>query len=144
VAAFLALAVAGVASDDGQTVRGAYLAMEPLGWFVLVPLSLGSLLTGLVQSLGSPWGVFRHYWVVAKLVLNLIATTVLLLYMQTLGELAERARSTGAVGTLRSPSPVVHAGAGLLLLLAATALAVYKPRGLTAYGRRRLRESRGR
>lgn len=58
---FLALGVAGMTSQDGQLVRGAYLAMESIGWFVLVPLSLASLLTGLVQSLGTRWGLFRHY-----------------------------------------------------------------------------------
>jgi hypothetical protein len=53
-------------------------------WFVLVPLSLASLLTGLVQSLGTPWGLFRHYWVLFKLLINVLATIVLLMYMQTL------------------------------------------------------------
>src|SRR4051794_30986768 len=51
VAASLALAVAGLTSQDAHTVRAAYLAMEWTGWFVLVPFSLASLLTGLVQSL---------------------------------------------------------------------------------------------
>jgi hypothetical protein len=67
VAGFLALAVAGLTSQDAQTVRAAYLAMELTAWFVIAPLSLASLLTGLVQSLGTTWGLFRHYWVVAKL-----------------------------------------------------------------------------
>ena len=42
-------------------MRGAYLAMDLIGWFVIVPLSLASLLTGLVQALGTTWGLFRHY-----------------------------------------------------------------------------------
>jgi hypothetical protein len=56
VVAFLGLAIVGLVSPDAQTVRGAYLVMEPVGWFVLVPLALASLLTGLVQSLGTTWG----------------------------------------------------------------------------------------
>jgi DMSO/TMAO reductase YedYZ heme-binding membrane subunit len=60
VAVFLALSVAGVTSEDPQVVRAAYIAMESIGWLVLVPLSLASLLTGLVQSLGTKWGLFRH------------------------------------------------------------------------------------
>src|SRR5213593_3677356 len=88
VAGFLALAVAGLTSQDAQMVRGTILAMEPMGWFVLVPLSLASLLTGLVQSLGSTWGLFRHHWVLAKLLINVFASFVLLLYMQTLDDLA--------------------------------------------------------
>ncbi|MGH3928964.1 MAG: DUF2269 domain-containing protein, partial [Pseudonocardiaceae bacterium] len=59
VVVFLALAVIGLTSQDAQTVRGAYLVMEPAAWFVLVPLAFASLLTGLVQALGTPWGLFR-------------------------------------------------------------------------------------
>jgi hypothetical protein len=140
VAVFLALAVAGLTSQDAQIVRAAYLTMDWAGWFVLVPLAVASLLTGLVQSLVTHWGLLRHYWVLAKLLINLFATIVLLLYMQTLGSLAGLAADTTLsrddLGVLRSPSPVLHAGAALLLLLLATGLAVYKPRGLTRFGRK--------
>jgi hypothetical protein len=146
VACFLALSVAGLASQDAQTVRAAYLAMEATGWFVLVPLSLASLLTGLVQSLGTKWGLVRHYWVLAKLLINVFATIVLLLYMQTLdyfaGVAAETTLSSDDLSGLRDPSPALHAGAALLLLLVATVLAVYKPRGMTPYGQRKHHEQR--
>jgi hypothetical protein len=146
VVSFLALSVAGLTSQDAQTVRAAYLVMEPIGWFVLVPLSLASLLTGLVQSLGTTWGLFRHYWVVFKLLINLFATIVLLMYMQTLdhfvGVAAETPLSGGDLSGLRSPSPALHAGLALLLLLVATTLAVYKPRGMTPYGQRKQLEQR--
>ncbi len=146
VASSLALAVAGLTSQDAQLVRGAYLAMELTGRFVLVPLSLASLLTGLVSSLGTPWGLFRHYWVLVKFLINVFATIVLLMYMPTLGTLRDVAAETTLAGRdlggLRSPSPVIHAGAALLLLLVATTLAVYKPRGITPYGRRKQRERR--
>lgn len=138
VAGFLALAIVGLASEDTQTVRAVYIAMEPIAWFVVLPLSLASLLTGLVQSLGTVWGLFRHYWVVAKLVINLVATVILMLYMRTLGDLADSASQPGvSTSDLRDPSPVLHAGVALVLLLTATTLAVYKPPGVTPYGRRR-------
>ncbi len=137
VAASLALAVAGLTSRDAQTVRAAYLTMELTGWYVLVPLSLASLLSGLVQALGTTWGLFRHYWVLVKLVLNVFATVVLLLYMQSLGYLADVAAKTSELDELRDPSPVLHAGTAVLLLLGATTLSVLKPRGLTRYGRRK-------
>jgi hypothetical protein len=115
--------------------------MELTGWVVLVPLSLASLLTGLVCSLGSSWGLFRHYWVLFKLVINLVATIILLLYMQTLDYLGDVAAATtlsnGQLRGLRSPSPTLHAAAALLLLLVATTLAIYKPRGMTRYGQRK-------
>ncbi len=139
VACFLALAVAALASQDAQVVRAAHLMMQPAGWFVLVPLSIASLVTGLVQSLGTRWGLFRHYWVVVKLLINVVATVVLLLYMQSVGDLADVASSGGDLGRLRDPSSVIHAGAALVLLLVATTLSVYKPAGMTRYGQRKLR-----
>ena len=140
VASSLALAIAGLVSEDPQTVRGAYLNLELLGWYVLVPLSFASLLTGLVSSLGTSWGLFRHYWVVAKLVINVFATVVLLMYMRSLDHLADLAASSGDLGAVRSSSPVLHAGAALLLLLVATVLGLYKPRGVTRHGWRKQQE----
>jgi hypothetical protein len=146
VAGTLGLAIAGLTSQDAQLVRAAYLAMEFTAWFVLVPLAGASLLTGLVQSFGTKWGLVRHYWVLFKLLINVFATIVLLMYTQTLGSLADvaaaSAPSSDPLGGLRSPSPVLHAGVALLLLLAATALAVYKPPGVTRYGRRKQHEQR--
>ena len=93
------------------------------------------------MSVGTPWGLFRHYWVLAKLLLNVFASIVLLMYTQTLGYLADVAADTTLpsddLSGLSSPSPVLHAGAGLLLLLVAVTLSVYKPRGMTSYGRRK-------
>jgi hypothetical protein len=143
VAGFLALAVIGLTSEDAQTVRGAYLVMEPAAWLVLVPLAFASLLTGLVQSLGTPWGLFRHYWVLFKLLINLFATIILLMYMGTFRLMAAVAADQNAdLSLVRNPSPVVHAGAALLALLVATTLSVYKPQGMTPYGRRKRHEQR--
>jgi len=141
VAAFLALAVTALGSNDADLVRGAYLAMDVTGWWVLVPLSVACLLTGVVQSLGTHWGLLQHYWVLATLVINLTATVVLVMFLGTLGELTGKLRATGlndaAVLELRDPSPVVHAAAALVVLLLATGLSVVKPRGRTRYGQRR-------
>ncbi|PAQ09427.1 hypothetical protein [Mesorhizobium temperatum] len=143
VAGFLALAVAGLASKDLQMVRAAYLAMELTAWYVIVPLVLASLVTGLVQSLGTNWGLFRHYWVLAKLLLNILVTVVLLLQLNLIGYLADiAAETTFSIADLRELriSPVIHAAGGLLVLLVPVALSLYKPRGLTPYGWRKQHE----
>ena len=140
VAAFLALAVAGLTSRDAQTVRASYLAMELVGWYVIVPLCLASLLTGLVQSLVTQWGLFRHYWVLLKFLVTVVSAFILFVYTKTLGHLgALAADATLSVGDLRNPSPVLHSGAALVALLAAMTLSVYKPRGMTRYGLRKQR-----
>src|SRR5215218_8939808 len=94
VAAVLALAIVGLAGTEAETVRSAYVAMELIGWTALLPLSFASLASGLLQALGTSWGLFRHYWVVTKLVMNLLAIAVLVMYMQTLNSLADIARDT--------------------------------------------------
>ena len=140
VAAFLGLGVVGLTSRDADTVRGVYLVMEPAAKLVLVPLAFASLLTGVVQSLVTAWGLFRHYWVVFKQLINVVSTVVLLAYMDTFRALADAAADERlGLAALRSVSPVLHAALALLLLLAATVLAVYKPRGVTPYGRRKRR-----
>jgi hypothetical protein len=32
-------------------------------WLVIMPLSVATLVSGLVQALGTTWGLLRHYWV---------------------------------------------------------------------------------
>jgi hypothetical protein len=138
VMAFLALAVIALTSDDEATVRGAYLVMAPASWFVLVPLAHVSLLSGVALSLGTPWGLFRHYWVVLKLLITVFSTAILLIYMRTFREMAGVAADPVVeLGLVRNPSPVVHAILALVLLMTATVLAIYKPFGMTAYGQRK-------
>jgi len=131
VAAFLALAVAGLTSRDAQMVRTAYAAMELTARWVIVPLAVASLLSGIIQSLGTPWGLFRHYWVLAKLPL--------------IGYAARRAATTSLSGPdlhAAGMQLAIHATGGLLVLLLITALSVYKPWGLTGYGQRKQQERR--
>ena len=141
--AFLALAVIGVTSEDERTARGAYLVMAPAAWFVLVPLAHASLLSGIALSLGTPWGLFRHYWVVVKLGMTVFATVILLIYMGTFRQMAGVAADPVMdLAIVRNASPIVHTVLALVLLLAATVLGVYKPFGMTDYGRRKHKEQR--
>jgi hypothetical protein len=138
VACFLALAIVGLASQDAQTVRAVYLVSEPIALLVLVPLAVASLLTGTVQSLGTRWGLFQHYWVVFKFVITIIAAAVLLSYTRTISQVADAAAVAGVdPSQLRNTSFILHSAGGLLALAAATVLAVYKPPGMTRYGRRK-------
>lgn len=145
VGAFLALALAGLTSRDLGMSRASYVAMELVGWSVIVPLSVASLLSGVVQSLGTPWGLFRHYWVLIKLIIAVLATILLLVHMQPVEHLSSAAADTTLFGDefrgMRIQL-IADAAAALAVLLVATTLSVYKPRGLTRYGRRKQREQR--
>jgi hypothetical protein len=150
VASFLVLSIAGLASQDAEVVRAAYLAMNLIGLFIIVPTSLAALATGLVQALGSQWGLMRHYWVLVKFLLVIFATIALLLHQFTAVAEAAKLVSGAAGGTLRSAELsrvgiqlVADSGVALLLLLTATTLAVYKPWGMTRYGRRKQHDDTG-
>jgi len=145
VATFLILAVTGLRSQDAQLVRAAYLATDLITWFMIVPLAFASLLTGLVVSLGTQWGLFRHYWVLVKFMLTVLATVLLLLHTQPIGRLAGVARVSNVSGAAVEGLQIQlvgDAGAALLALLVNVTLSVYKPRGLTPYGRRKQQELR--
>jgi hypothetical protein len=145
IAAFLALALAGLTSQDAQMVRAAYPAMALIARFVIVPLTFASLLTGLIQSLGTPWGLFRHYWVLVKLWLTAFAAVVLLVQMELIGEAARLAAETDlSRADLRAAGIqlAVHAAGGLLVLLVPAVISVYKPPGMTRYGWRKQHEQR--
>jgi hypothetical protein len=140
VGSFLALAVAGLTTQNAEIVRAMYIGMELTGWYVIVPFCLAAMITGLVMSLGTPWGLFRHYWVLVKFLISVIAALLLFGFTQTLGSLGELAANpTLSIEQLRTlnQSPALHSGGGLLALLVTTILAVYKPWGMTPYGRRK-------
>jgi hypothetical protein len=151
VFAYLALSTAAMTSQDPQTVRAAWIAMELTGWYAIVPLALASVVTGLVMALGTKWGLLRHYWVLISFVLTVLATVVLLLHMPDVSVLADVARE-GEGGRLDvmgshlyarlANGDLLHPALGLVVLLVVQVLNVYKPRGMTRYGWRKDEERR--
>jgi hypothetical protein len=148
VAAFLALAIVGLSSGETEIVRAAYVAMHLVTWYVIIPFCGASLLTGVAESLGTPWGLFRHYWVVTKLVLTVLATVILLVHTWPIDRVATVAvqRTLGSADLRQLRIQLVgDACAALFVLLVTTTLSVYKPWGMTPYGvRRQLDETEGR
>ena len=145
VAGFLALAIAGLTSRDDQTVRSVYLMLDLIAWYVIIPLCLASVFTGLVSSLSTTWGLFRHYWVLLKILITVPSSLMLLVHMQPISYIAGVAEKTPlSIADLHGLKIqlVVEAGAALLVLIVATALSVYKPKGLTRYGWRMQRQQR--
>jgi hypothetical protein len=136
VTTFLALAVTGLNSTNTQIVRSSYLVMPLITGYILVPLAFAALLTGLVLSIGTKWGLLRYYWVLAKLLINSLSIPILLLHTRLIREVASAAAITAlAPADLHDDRVqlVTIAAAALLALLAATILSVYKPSGVTSY-----------
>ncbi len=149
VAGFLALSIAGLTSHDGEVVRGAYLSMDLISRFVIIPMCFAALATGLLQALGTPWGLFRYYWILLKFGLAIFATIALLMHQFAVMAVAAKRVSGAAAETLFSAdlgplkTELVRAPSlAILLLLVVTTLGVYKPWGLTRYGRRKRQEPR--
>jgi hypothetical protein len=81
---FIALNIAGLTSHNAQVIQSTYFAMDLIGWYVILPSCLGALLTGLIQSLGTKWDLFKHYWILIKFLLTVGSTFLLLLHMQNI------------------------------------------------------------
>ena len=137
---YLALAIAGLASHDVQMARAVFLSMEVIGWFVIVPFSLAALLSGLFQSLGSQWGLFRHWWILLKFLLTIVAIVVLLRHMQDVSRVSRLAKET-MMSSVDFRPELIHAAGGLSVVLAATLLSAFKPWGMTPYGLRRVSQA---
>ena len=149
VAAFLVLSIAGLTSRDTEVVRGAYLSMDLISRFVIIPMCFAALATGLLQALGTPWGLFRYYWILMKFGLAIFVTIALLIHQFAVMAVAAKRVSGAAAESLFSSDLVslktelVRAPSlAILLLLVAATLGVYKPWGLTRCGRRKQQERR--
>ncbi|MEU9499179.1 DUF2269 domain-containing protein [Streptomyces sp. NPDC048196] len=137
----LALGITGWTTDSPEMTAVAYRAMKIFGDWLILPLALSALGTGLVLSLGTPWGLARHHWVYLKFWLTLVA---LLLSVFSLRPGIDHLAAEAATG---NPAPdlalalVIAPSVASTLYFFLTAISVLKPWGLTRRGRR-LREDR--
>ena len=117
-AGFLAVAIRRAASDDPAFVDAAHDLLGTFALYFGIPLSFLALLTGIALGLGTPWGVFRYPWVVAKLVL--IITVIIV------GATVLRPVLTDDTNAGDAPL-IVGAAYDVTALTVATALGVFKP-----------------
>lgn len=88
IGAYIAINVPALAGDKEQTIRAAYLMMDVVMRYALIPLAAVSPGTGIAQALGTPWGLFRHYWVSISLALTIFAFATLVLHLPADDEMA--------------------------------------------------------
>jgi len=141
-AAVLFLTLTGLSSSDADLVKAAYLVLDRIAPYLLVPLAIAALLSGLVMATAGGWGLSRYYWIMTKLGLTLVAALALIFSLRpALGRAAEAARSrplaelpsqgVGSVGVVVT----IASAAALVILIAIATLGVTKPWG-SRHGRR--------
>ena len=136
VCAYLSLVVAALTSESDHTVRAVFVAMELL-YFALIPLAAAALVTGVAQALGTHWGLLHHYWIVAKFLLTVVAFAVMVNNLGPVSAHADHVRHAPPSELPGATHDFQHAGVGLRILRRGAILGLYKPGGLTRYGRRR-------
>ena len=129
VAAFLVMNIVGLTSSDTELARAMFRAMNVAGLYVIVPVSIGSVTSGILQGLWTQWGLLRHRWVAIKLLIGVFATILLLLHQFTaVAEAAHRAAMGVPVGSV-GIQLVIDSSLAVAALLFATGLSTFKPWG---------------
>ncbi|MFE4868727.1 DUF2269 domain-containing protein [Streptomyces sp. NPDC056682] len=131
----LALGVTAYTTDSASMTEAAYRSMKVFGDWLVVPIALLTLGTGLVLSLGTRWGLARHRWVWIKFWLTLITLS---LSAFALRPEINRAVAAGVHDISLVAAPVVSSSAYFFM----TAISVLKPWGLTRRGHKHRAENR--
>ena len=132
----MVVAAAGWASPDARIWAGVYAALQVTMWWAVVPLAGLSLLTGIGVSLVTRWGLTRHYWVLFKLVLTVVATGALVLHTGVADTAAHASLQVGMDFSAVRLQLMVDAVAALVVLVVVMILGFVKPRGTTPWAAR--------
>ncbi|MEU9991013.1 DUF2269 domain-containing protein [Streptomyces sp. NPDC048045] len=130
----LALGITATATGSAVTAQASVRGMKLFADWLLLPVAFLTLLSGVLLSMGTPWGLARHRWVYIKFWLTLATTAA------TAFALRPGVNSALAALTAGGPLPGARAVlAGPVVSLSAyvfmTAISVLKPWGLTRRGR---------
>ncbi|MFD9893064.1 hypothetical protein ACFWY9_27285 [Amycolatopsis sp. NPDC059027] len=143
----LALKIIAHTTDSDAVRHTDHLTAQVFDRYLMIPLVLVALGTGLVLSLCTKWGLLRHYWVTAKFVLTIALMIADTIWMG--GWVAEAVEYTASGGASAAPGyrdTLAHLLAGsvvnLVAILAMVVLSVVKPFGRTSRGRRVVRRVR--
>ncbi|MEW1673624.1 DUF2269 domain-containing protein [Streptomyces noursei] len=130
----LALGLTGFTTDAPQTAAGAYGAMRILTDYLVLPVAVLSLASGVLLALGTPWGLARHRWVLTKFWLTLPAVGMTVLALRP--GIDRLAAAAAAGHPAPDPGLLVAPAVSCVLYLFLTAVSVLKPWGRTRRGGR--------
>ncbi|MFJ8107269.1 hypothetical protein [Streptomyces sp. NPDC096132] len=140
VTGMFAMSVAGATTHDAAQQAAMYRTMSLLDEIFLGMTSMFALISGIVVSAGTKWGLLRRTWVATKffltmgvMVLGFSVIHQLILEANTLVDEGAPARGgeLDGVGWAMSGAALV----ALLSLIFMTAVSTYKPWGTTRWGR---------
>jgi hypothetical protein len=130
IAVFVLFAfVVSEATGDRALATGMLRTIETIPW-LSIPVGAAAVATGVVLSLGTKWGLVRHWWVVAKIIIAIVVIVTDALVISAAAH--DHLVHATAPGDLYGPT-IAHT----VVLGAATLLSVLKPRGRTPWGRDR-------
>ncbi|MFI2510830.1 DUF2269 family protein [Streptomyces sp. NPDC018972] len=134
-AGLLALGVTANTTGSAAAVEASVRAMKLFADWLLLPVAFLTLTSGLVLSLGTPWGLARHRWVWTKFWLTLATTTATAFVLRPGVNEAAAAVSVGHPppdGGDVLMGPIVSLTAYVFM----TVISILKPWGPTRRGRR--------
>jgi hypothetical protein len=133
----LTFGVSGLVGADPELV---YPAQSMIGRLLFVPLSVLVWLIGVCNAVFTPWRLFRHWWVLVKLVLTTVMLCLVLFLLYP--GLTEAGELAGALPHSDRIDMVVAPAVSSSLLIFATVISTYKPWGRTARASRPVARSR--
>lgn len=137
----IVLGVAAATSNAPAASRPLYLSMEAVN-VAFPPTAIATLVTGVLLSLGTKWGLLEYYWVATKLALTVGVVVTGIGLVDRLIQWSISGPSVGdgtILGAASTPAALLISlsAAHVLMLGVATVLSVYKPLGRTPFGRRK-------
>jgi len=135
--ATLVLVIAALTTEDRELSRSAYLVMNLFDPTFALPVGLAALVSGLLLSLTTKWGLVRYHWVAIKLVLTVVVFVApLIARAPVIDEAVARTAEPGGTAGQAGSELMIPGIMALLILTIATVLSIYKPWGKTPHGRR--------
>ena len=128
-AANVVLAVTAVVTSSAEVQRVCYYLINRIDFALVIPLAFSALASGVVISLATKWGLFRYWWVIAKLTLTV---GVIVFSTFGVGVWVEESILATVAGDPDNPAalPLIYgAGANIVAFLFMTWASIVKPWG---------------
>lgn len=137
-AAYLMLVLGIVATHSSPQQRhDRYELLHIFDQTAMIPMSLATLITGVVISVGTQWGLLRFYWVMTKLMTTVAGMIFAGLYVSRMAVHAAELTASNIHANLSAVDWQIRIGAIIMvtMLTVNTTLSIFKPWGRTSRGR---------